>query len=107
MFRSPGMASKCKLYLSACANVLASLLISFGIDKSISRYAIVHPDAKDCAHLLEDAGYELWVRETPINVNDIKKEFLRTKVVTNGYVICNSISTAYFGIFIYWNFIHE
>lgn len=47
-------------------------------------YAIVHPIAESCSKELKDAGYEILMRETPINVDDIKKDFLREKVVTNG-----------------------
>ena len=51
---------------------------------SYKMYAIVHPTAESCSKPLADLGYEIWIRETPINVTDIKTEFLRTKVVTNG-----------------------
>ena len=47
-------------------------------------FAIVHPSAKECAEPLLELGYELWIKDVPIEVNKIKKEFLRTKVVTNG-----------------------
>mmetsp|Transcript_8689 Transcript_8689/g.12825 ORF Transcript_8689/g.12825 Transcript_8689/m.12825 type:complete len:481 (+) Transcript_8689:110-1552(+) len=47
-------------------------------------YAIVHPIAESCSKVLKDAGYEILIRETPINVDDIKGDFLREKVVTNG-----------------------
>ena len=47
-------------------------------------YAIVHPAAMACASQLEDVGYELLVRDVPVPVNEIRGDFLRTKVVVNG-----------------------
>ena len=50
-------------------------------------YAIVHPDGQLCAAPLKDLGYKILVRETPVAVNDIEGEFLRTHIEKNGYVI--------------------
>ena len=47
-------------------------------------YAIVHPDAIDCAGPLFDIGYDLLIRDVPVPVDEIKGDFLRTKVVDNG-----------------------
>jgi len=47
-------------------------------------YAIVHPDATDCAQQLAAVGYELLVRDVPVPVDEIRGDFLRTKVVVNG-----------------------
>jgi hypothetical protein len=49
-------------------------------------YAIVHPDGQECAAQLKDLGYKVLVRETPVAVNDIEGEFLRTHIEKNGYV---------------------
>ena len=53
--------------------------------QSSSRYGyklfvFVHPDAVSCAKPFEDVGFEVLVRETPVNVTDIRGEFLRTHV---------------------------
>jgi hypothetical protein len=47
-------------------------------------YAIYHPSAKECAMSLRDLNYTLLERDTPIQVKDIQKEYLRTKIVSNG-----------------------
>ena len=47
-------------------------------------YAIVHPDAAECAPQLAAVGYELLRRDVPVPVDEIQGDFLRTKVVTNG-----------------------
>ena len=53
--------------------------------QSSSRYGyklliFVHPDAVSCAKPFEDVGFEVLVRETPVNVTEIRGEFLRTHV---------------------------
>ena len=47
-------------------------------------YAIVHPDAAECAPQLAAVGYTLLHRDVPVPVDEIKGDFLRTRVVTNG-----------------------
>lgn len=47
-------------------------------------YAIAHPDATECAEQLSEMGYEMLVRDVPVPVEEIKGDFLRTKVVVNG-----------------------
>lgn len=46
--------------------------------------AFVHPVAQSCTEPLQKLGYEIMIKETPINVNDIQGEFLRRKVVQSG-----------------------
>lgn len=53
--------------------------------QSLSRYGyklfiFVHPGAVSCAKPFEDVGFEILVRETPVNVTDIRGEFLRGHV---------------------------
>ena len=47
-------------------------------------YAIYHPDAETCAKHLEDLGYELVKRETPVKVEEIEGDFLRSRIEKNG-----------------------
>jgi hypothetical protein len=47
-------------------------------------YAIYHPDAIDCALDLEDLGYTLLKRDTPVAVKDIQGDYLREKIEKNG-----------------------
>jgi hypothetical protein len=49
-------------------------------------YAIVHPDAVSCGMTLEELGYTVLKRDTPVAVKDIQGEFLRSKIEKNGYV---------------------
>jgi len=43
-------------------------------------YAIVHMKAKDCSHILSDLGYEVILKDSPVNIADIKGEYLRKNV---------------------------
>jgi len=43
-------------------------------------FVFVHPDAVTCAKPFGDVGFEILIRETPVNVTDIRGEFLRTHV---------------------------
>lgn len=47
-------------------------------------YALYHPDGETCAMPLKDLGYELVRRETPVQVEDIEGEYLRTSIRKNG-----------------------
>lgn len=47
-------------------------------------YAIYHPDATECAKHLEELGYELVKRETPVKVEDIQADYLRERIEKNG-----------------------
>ncbi|KAG7341904.1 hypothetical protein IV203_006996 [Nitzschia inconspicua] len=47
-------------------------------------YAIYHPEGIKCAKTLEDLGFTLVERETFVKVEDIKGEFLRSKIHANG-----------------------
>ena len=47
-------------------------------------YAFVHPDAKNCTASLEKLGYDVLVRDTPIQVSDIRNSELRHDVATQG-----------------------
>jgi len=47
-------------------------------------FAIYHPDAEACALPLQELGYTLLKRDTPIAVADIEGDFLRSKIEQNG-----------------------
>lgn len=47
-------------------------------------YAIYHPDAEECALTLKGLGYEMVKRNTPVAIEDIKGDFLRTRIHRNG-----------------------
>ena len=47
-------------------------------------YAFVHPSAKCAAEKLEGLGYDVQIRETPINATEIKGEFLRRTIQIRG-----------------------
>jgi len=47
-------------------------------------YAIVHPDGEECGSQLANVGYTILMRDTPVAVEDIKGEYLRTKIKDNG-----------------------
>jgi hypothetical protein len=50
-------------------------------------YAIHHPDAIECAKTLEPLGYTLIERNTPVAVADIQGDYLREKIVKNGWYV--------------------
>ena len=43
-----------------------------------------HPGATDCVKPFKQLGYQVHIKETPINASQIKKEFLREHVVKSG-----------------------
>jgi len=47
-------------------------------------FAIYHPDAESCALSLQELGYTLLKRETPVAVSEIQGEFLRSRIESNG-----------------------
>mmetsp|Transcript_31771 Transcript_31771/g.46857 ORF Transcript_31771/g.46857 Transcript_31771/m.46857 type:complete len:434 (+) Transcript_31771:43-1344(+) len=47
-------------------------------------YAIVHPNGEECGSQLSNLGYTVLIRETPVAVKDIKGDFLREKIESNG-----------------------
>jgi hypothetical protein len=47
-------------------------------------YAIVHPDAVSCGMSLQELGYTVLTRDTPVAVKDIQGEYLRTRIEKNG-----------------------
>lgn len=47
-------------------------------------YAFVHPVAEKCSSPLVDMGYDVQIRETPINATEIKGEFLRRTIQVRG-----------------------
>ena len=47
-------------------------------------YAIHHPNATKCAKALEDLGYELIERPTPVRVDEIEGDYLRERIESNG-----------------------
>ena len=44
----------------------------------------VHTDATQCSDVFSDLGYEVFVRDTPFNVTDIRGTFLREHIVKSG-----------------------
>jgi hypothetical protein len=47
-------------------------------------YAFYHPEARACAHVLQELGYAVQERDTPVNVKDIRGDFLRERIEKNG-----------------------
>ena len=47
-------------------------------------YAFYHPDAAPCASTLQELGYTVQERETPVAVEDIRGDILRERIVKNG-----------------------
>lgn len=47
-------------------------------------YAIVHHNAKSCQPLIEKLGYKTMLVDVPVQVSEIKGDFLRENVVKNG-----------------------
>ena len=47
-------------------------------------YAIYHPMAAECVKTLEDVGYVLLERETPVNISAIEGEYLRGRIAKSG-----------------------
>lgn len=46
--------------------------------------AIVHPNAVSCSGILEQLEYDILIRDTPVEVEEIQGKFLRSKVKNNG-----------------------
>ena len=63
---------------------LASVHGPWGGKYEYHLYAIYHPDGEVCALPLADLGYTLLKRETPVQVKDIKGDFLRQNIERNG-----------------------
>jgi len=47
-------------------------------------YILYHPDAEECVYPLEDLGFTLLERPTPIRVEEIEGDVLRERIVNNG-----------------------
>jgi hypothetical protein len=68
----------------------AALVLRHSIHQASSRvkvshydykmYAIVHSQATECSHLLRDAGFEIIVKDAPVQQNEIRGELLRKKI---------------------------
>ena len=43
-------------------------------------YAIVHKNAESCSHMLEDLGYHIIVKDSPVKISEIRGEYLRKNV---------------------------
>ncbi|KAL7530911.1 hypothetical protein ACHAWF_003556 [Thalassiosira exigua] len=43
-------------------------------------YAIVHTNAAKCSHMLEDLGYEVILKDSPVQISEIRGEYLRKNV---------------------------
>lgn len=57
---------------------------SQGSKYGVALYAFVHPLAEKCSSPLADFGYDVQIRETPINASEIKGEFLRRTIQVRG-----------------------
>eukprot|EP00557_Chaetoceros_sp_GSL56_P007062 CAMPEP_0176504216 /NCGR_PEP_ID=MMETSP0200_2-20121128/15803_1 /TAXON_ID=947934 /ORGANISM="Chaetoceros sp., Strain GSL56" /LENGTH=480 /DNA_ID=CAMNT_0017903609 /DNA_START=33 /DNA_END=1476 /DNA_ORIENTATION=+ len=58
-------------------------LASFPLNEN-SKYRYIHPDAMECSKSFEILGYNVLIKETPIDVSQIKGDFLRERVVKSG-----------------------
>ena len=47
-------------------------------------FAFIHPAAISCSNIFKELGYETRITDTPVNVSDIRGEFLREHVVHSG-----------------------
>ena len=63
---------------------LTSIHGNMGGNYDYKMYAIYHPNAKSCSMPLDELGYELLERNTPVAVSDIEGDFLRSKIEQNG-----------------------
>lgn len=63
---------------------LASVHGGLGGRYDYKMYAIYHPQGETCAKSLETIGFELVRRDTPVQVEEIEGEFLRSKIHDNG-----------------------
>jgi hypothetical protein len=63
---------------------LASVHGNLGGHYNYKTYGIYHPEAASCVQPLEQVGYELVRRSTPVAVEDIQGKFLQRKIVQNG-----------------------
>lgn len=86
---SGGHSSDPNLHEGAAVLAHSVHLSSVRNPSSSSRYdykliVFVHTDARQCADVFSDLGYEVLVRPTPFNVTDIKGEFLREHIVKSG-----------------------
>ena len=63
---------------------LASIHGTMGGRYDYKMYAIHHPNATHCAKSLEELGYELIERPTPVKVEEIEGDYLRERIEQNG-----------------------
>jgi hypothetical protein len=47
-------------------------------------FAFIHPSAISCSSIFTSLGYQTIITETPVNVSDIRGDFLRERVVKSG-----------------------
>jgi len=71
--------------------VEGAAVLRYSISQNLLRhdfemYAFYHPDAGDCASTLQELGYTVQARDTPVAVEDIQGDALRERIVKNGYV---------------------
>lgn len=43
-------------------------------------YAIVHKKASECSHILSDLGYTVLIKDSPVQISEIKGDYLRKNV---------------------------
>jgi hypothetical protein len=63
---------------------LSSIHGNLGGRYDYQMHAIFHPGASSCVGPLVELGYKLEERNTPVAVDDIRGDFLRSKIVDNG-----------------------
>ena len=63
---------------------LSSYPIHYKSKYAYKMYAFIHTSATDCAPTFEELGYDVLIRETPINATDIVEGFYREHVVKSG-----------------------
>jgi hypothetical protein len=56
-------------------------------------FVFVHPEAVKCSQPFEKLGYNVEIRETPIDPSKIRGDFLRDKVIKTGALIMTQMNT--------------
>lgn len=53
---------------------------SSGSKYDYKMYALVHSQAEECSHILKQVGFQVLIVDPPLNVSDIRGEYLRTHI---------------------------
>jgi hypothetical protein len=57
-------------------------------------YAIVHSQAAQCSQILHDAGFEIVIKDAPVQPKEIQGEFCENKFTRNGAVVMMNSSNS-------------